>query len=62
MAEAQKAAEEKQRIMEERIKREKANFAKAKARREKAAADALAASHKEFEEEMEAKKQKEIAA
>lgn len=48
--------------MEERIKKEKANFVKAKARREKAAADALAQSKKEFEEEMEARRQKDAEA
>jgi hypothetical protein len=41
MYKAKKEAEEKQRLMELRIQRENANFAKARARREKAAADAL---------------------
>jgi hypothetical protein len=62
MAEAKKEAEEKQKQMEERIKKEKANFVKAKARREKAAADALAQSKKEHEEEMEARRVKDAEA
>jgi len=47
--------------MAERIKREAAAFAKAKAKREKAAADSLAEAKKQYEAEMQARRDKDAA-
>jgi len=58
---ARKQAAEKQRQMQERMKREQAAFVKAKARREKAAADALAQAKAQYEAEMQARRDKDAA-
>lgn len=58
---ARKQAEDKQKAMEARIVKEKANFVKAKARREKAAADALEQAKKQYEAEMLARREKDAA-